>query len=150
MKPPRPIRTTLPAALLATVALGACGAPPPRARPAAPPANVAAAVAATSSVAATSAVSAVNVAPVQTDRVHIKNFDFGPQAVEVPVGATVTWVNDDAEAHTVDFRQNGGDVASGVLETGQSYSHTFTGAGDFQYICGIHTHMHGRVRVVAR
>src|SRR5207245_3922600 len=40
-------------------------------------------------------------------RVEIKHFAYGPTTLTVPVGATVTWVNEDEEPHTV--------TATGVL-----------------------------------
>lgn len=82
-----------------------------------------------------------------TPMVHISNFTFGPQALKVKVGQTVTWVNDDDIPHT---------VASGtklfkskVLDTGDSFSFTFTKAGAYPYFCSLHPHMTGRVLVSA-
>jgi plastocyanin len=77
--------------------------------------------------------------------VNIDNFVFGPQAVTVPVGASVTWTNRDDIPHTVvavdrSFR-------SKVLDTDEKFSFTFTRAGTFDYFCSIHPHMIGKVVV---
>ena len=37
-------------------------------------------------------------------QVKIDNFSFGPAALTVPVGATVTWINQDDVPHTVSAR----------------------------------------------
>jgi plastocyanin len=81
-------------------------------------------------------------APAQTD-VRIKDFAFSPQEARVAKGGTVTWTNLDSTAHTVSF--NG--VQSKVLNNGDTYSKTFNETGTFDYICGIHTYMKGKVVV---
>ncbi|GAA0297052.1 hypothetical protein GCM10009087_03580 [Sphingomonas oligophenolica] len=77
--------------------------------------------------------------------VHISNFTFGPQALKIRAGQTVTWVNDDDIPHSVvavdrSFR-------SKVLDTGERFSFTFAHAGSFAYFCGLHPHMTGSVTV---
>ncbi|MFN8516693.1 MAG: plastocyanin/azurin family copper-binding protein [Thermomicrobiales bacterium] len=76
----------------------------------------------------------------------IIDFAFDPPLVEVPVGTTVTW-RLDVGYHTVvsaDFRLN-----SPILEqVGDTYSYTFTEAGTYDYICGIHPDMLGVIKVV--
>jgi hypothetical protein len=55
------------------------------------------------------------------------------------------WTNTGQAPHTVT-----GDFAdSGILEPGQTFSHTFTETGDFSYICAIHPQMTGTIRVSA-
>ncbi|MFA6114061.1 MAG: cupredoxin family copper-binding protein [Sphingomonas sp.] len=79
--------------------------------------------------------------------VHISNFTFGPQALKVKVGQTVTWVNDDDIPHTV---ASGTKVfKSKVLDTGDTFSFTFTKAGAYAYFCSLHPHMTGKVLVSA-
>jgi plastocyanin len=75
--------------------------------------------------------------------VQIKDFTFSPQEARVARGGSVTWTNMDSAAHTVSF--NG--VQSGVLDNGDSYSKSFNETGTFDYICGIHTYMTGKVVV---
>jgi plastocyanin len=77
--------------------------------------------------------------------VRIANFTFAPATITVRPGTTVTWTNDDDIPHTV-TATNGG-FRSKVLDTGNSYSFTFTKAGEFQYFCSIHPHMTGKVIV---
>lgn len=81
----------------------------------------------------------------QTTGVTIQNYAFSPATISVPVGATVTWVNNDPVAHTASSDTGAWD--SGVIGPGASYSHTFTQAGTFTYHCHIHPFMMGVVMV---
>ena len=80
--------------------------------------------------------------------VNIDNFVFGPAALTVPVGTTVTWVNRDDIPHTVvsNDRQT---FKSKVLDTDERFSFTFTKPGEFGYFCSLHPHMVGKVIVKA-
>jgi plastocyanin len=84
-------------------------------------------------------------APTATNSVAIANFGFGPQAVVVKAGATVTWTQQDEDAHTV--TADDGSFSSQPLDHGQIYSHTFTTPGTYSYHCSIHPFMHGTVVV---
>ena len=79
--------------------------------------------------------------------IEISNFSFAPAALTVPVGTTVTWVNDDDEPHTV--VESNTLFKSHALDTGDKFSFTFTALGKFQYFCTIHAHMVGTVVVEA-
>jgi plastocyanin len=79
--------------------------------------------------------------------VKIDNFVFGPSEVVVPVGATVTWTNNDDIPHTVVAEDMS--FRSKVLDTGDSFSFTFTSAGSFAYFCSLHPHMTGKIVVRA-
>jgi LPXTG-motif cell wall-anchored protein len=70
-------------------------------------------------------------------------FRFSPSSLSVNTGDTVTWTNNGAEPHDV----TGDSLASGTLDSGQSYSHTFASAGTYSYICSIHPFMKGSVTV---
>lgn len=70
--------------------------------------------------------------------------NFGPRTVTVRVGGTVTWTNNDDEAHTA----TGDGFDSGNLNPGQTYSQTFRSAGTYDYVCSYHPDMTGAVRVV--
>ena len=98
-------------------------------------------------MAAQHAGNASNTAAVATGAVHIKNFAFSPAVVTVRVGSTVVWTNDDSIQHDVTF--DGGGIASSVLNHNDTYSHTFSTAGTYHYICSIHPFMHGTVIVTA-
>jgi len=79
--------------------------------------------------------------------VTIADFSFTPASITIHVGDTVTWTNHGPSAHTA--TANNGSFNTGVLQKGQSASHTFTTAGTFAYICSIHPFMHGTVVVLA-
>jgi plastocyanin len=79
--------------------------------------------------------------------IEITNFSFAPAALTVPVGTTVTWVNEDDEPHTVVDSDTL--FKSHALDTGDKFSFTFTTPGKFQYFCTIHAHMVGMVVVEA-
>lgn len=75
--------------------------------------------------------------------VSIKNFSFNPAALTVKKRQTVVWVNNDAVAHSIKASA----FNSGILNTGQSFSFTFNQAGSFNYSCGIHPTMKGKIIV---
>jgi plastocyanin len=70
---------------------------------------------------------------------------FSPNPVEVKVGETVTWVNDDSGRHTVTSKD--GVFDSGFMGKGQSSSFTFDKAGEYPYHCEPHPSMVGTVVV---
>ena len=77
--------------------------------------------------------------------VSIVDFAFEPATIDATTGSTVVWTNDGQAPHTVT-----GDFAdSGILEPGQTFSHTFAEEGEFGYACAIHPEMVGTVRVTA-
>jgi plastocyanin len=77
--------------------------------------------------------------------VTIKNFSFGPNAITVAAGTTVTWHNSDGEPHTVVSAD--GLFRSAALDTGEAFSFKFTKAGTFKYVCTIHPRMVATVTV---
>lgn len=79
--------------------------------------------------------------------VHIKNFAYVPASVTVPSGATITFVNDDDEPHTVTATNKSFD--SEGLDTHASWNHRFAKAGTFNYFCEMHPYMKGTVIVKA-
>jgi plastocyanin len=78
-------------------------------------------------------------------KVNISGFAFDPGTVTIKVGDTVTWTNQDAAVHTVAAADQS--WKSDNLSKGASFSRTFTAAGTFAYICGVHTSMKGTVVV---
>jgi plastocyanin len=78
--------------------------------------------------------------------VEIKNFAYSPNPVEIPVGATVTWINRDTVAHTA-TAQNRGAFQSGPLDPGDRFSQSFDQPGTFDYFCEFHASMTGTVIV---
>jgi plastocyanin len=77
--------------------------------------------------------------------VKIDNFSFGPQTVTVPIGATVTWTNQDDIPHTV--VSTDGVFKSKVRDTNETFSYTFTKPGTYSYFCSVHPKMTGQVVV---
>ena len=83
-----------------------------------------------------------------TNIVTIKNYMFGPDAITVKPGTTVTWTNTDAVSHTVTADTVTSDAPSSMdIAQGQSYSYTFKVAGTYTYHCFPHPYMHGTVIV---
>jgi len=83
--------------------------------------------------------------PAAPNSVVIKGFAFDPASMTVARGTTVTWTNMDTVGHTVVAADN--TFSSETLGNGQSYSHTFNDIGIFEYKCGIHPTMSGKVTV---
>jgi plastocyanin len=87
--------------------------------------------------------------PASTDiagnQVTIQNFSFGPGALTVSAGTTVTWTNSDSVTHTVTAMD--GSFDSSNLEPGQQFSFTFSLPGTYTYHCSIHPFMTGQVVV---
>ncbi len=84
--------------------------------------------------------------------VSISGFAFDPPALQVKVGTTVTWTNNDPTTHQLvtDPSQAGTGLSvpdSQPLSQGQSYTFTFSQAGTWKYICRIHPSMAGTVTV---
>jgi len=80
------------------------------------------------------------------------NKGFTPDNITVVLGvnSTVTWTNNDASIHTITSTTVPPGAApfdSGYLNTGASYSHTFTTPGVYEYHCTIHPWMTGFVIV---
>jgi plastocyanin len=85
------------------------------------------------------------VAAESTVTVDIKSFAFAPKDVTVAPGTRIVWTNRDDTPHTVTATDR--TFASPGLDTGDTFEHTFTAAGDFSYICTVHPYMGGVVHV---
>ena len=87
---------------------------------------------------------------------------YDPPLINIIVGDTITWYNDDREAHTVtsgegpgrfgwmdnrDFGTPDGIFDSDMFQPGDSWSYTFNEPGNFSYFCIIHPWMEGIVVV---
>ena len=77
---------------------------------------------------------------------------FIPSTVTIDMGGEVTWVNDDAAAHTVTsgvLADGGPDGVfdSGLLSPETSFSHKFEEIGEYPYFCLVHPWMEGLVIV---
>lgn len=95
--------------------------------------------------------STVNQPAVVTDAlevtVEIRNFAFEPGNLEIPAGATVTWVNRDAAPH--DATADDKSWKTETLDRGERGSVTFDRPGEYFYYCSIHPSMQARVLVRA-
>jgi plastocyanin len=80
----------------------------------------------------------------ETIAVSIDNFTFTPVEIKAKVGDTVTWTNHDDIPHTI---VSAGKFRSKTLDTDNSFSFTFTAAGDYKYFCSLHPHMTGLIKV---
>jgi len=80
----------------------------------------------------------------QNAEVKIDNFSFGPAALTVSAGSTVTWTNRDDIPHTVVCA---GKFRSKTMDTDGTFSFTFTAPGEYKYFCSLHPHMTGAVKV---
>lgn len=75
---------------------------------------------------------------------------FSPNPVQVRVGTTVTWTNNDVEPHTVNAGENA--TPSGLFDSyvppARTFEHTFLEAGEYPYFCILHPNMVGTVVVL--
>ncbi|HKY11362.1 MAG TPA: plastocyanin/azurin family copper-binding protein, partial [Nitrososphaera sp.] len=80
---------------------------------------------------------------------------YSPNPIQVSVGTTVTWTNNDSQPHTVtsgsngqpDNKFNSSPNFTPLLNPGQTFSFTFTEAGEYPYFCLLHPNMVGTVNV---
>ena len=82
------------------------------------------------------------------DELIIKDFAYEPVDVKVKVGDTVTWTNQDGASHTVTSVESAPvKIDSGLFGKGESFSYTFTEAGQYDYYCEPHPYMKGTIVV---
>lgn len=78
---------------------------------------------------------------------------FNPQTVDISVGQSVTWNNDDSVGHTatsgkITDNQTGTVFDSGLIDSGKSYvSPPFKASGTYSYFCQVHPWMAGKIVV---
>ncbi|HET6550331.1 MAG TPA: plastocyanin/azurin family copper-binding protein [Solirubrobacter sp.] len=75
--------------------------------------------------------------------VELTGSTFQPGAIDLKVGETVTFVNQDEIAHTATSDA----FDSGTLEAGAKFSFTATKAGQIAYVCNFHPGMTGTINV---
>src|SRR5690606_20056165 len=84
----------------------------------------------------------------ETDRVVIKDYEYGPKTITVKAGTKVTWTNQDSVEHTVTTESGApAKIDSGTFGKGESFSFTFEKAGTYEYFCEPHPYMKGTVVV---
>ena len=69
------------------------------------------------------------------NEVIIRGRAFIPDPITVTAGTTVTWINQDAEDHSVDSEDG---LFDGDLAPGDSFSSTFNEPGTYTYYCELH------------
>ena len=76
---------------------------------------------------------------------------YSDREVWVEAGSAVTWINGDADVHTVTSgnlaRGPDGLFDSGLMEPGSAFEHTFGRPASYPYYCGLHPWMAGAVHV---
>jgi plastocyanin len=79
---------------------------------------------------------------------------YDPPLLQVPVGSTVQWTNNDIIAHTITSGSSDGLAGipdgifdSGYINAGETWTHTFNEAGSFPYFCIPHPWMRAAVVV---
>jgi len=70
-------------------------------------------------------------APSGETQLTIDNFTFKPDAVTVPVGTRIVWLNDDDIPHSI--VETTGKFHSPALDTEDKFSFTFDKAGSYEY-----------------
>lgn len=93
----------------------------------------------------TPAVAAAATAAADVTAINVVDFSFDPATLEIPVGTTVRWTNNDTAVHTITAED--GSFISEDLQQGDSFEFTFTTAGTFPYVCGIHPSMTASITV---
>jgi len=73
--------------------------------------------------------------------VPMKDFKFAPAVVNVAVGDTVTWINQDTEPHNVAILEGPELNVSPEQKKGEKWSMTFTRPGRYHYYCEYHPNM---------
>ena len=93
----------------------------------------------------------VSIAPGSSSPSNDKFYD--PDPINVAMGATVTWTNDDTTLHTVTSGSpesgaaSGSEFDSSYLAASKTFQHAFASAGTFDYYCTLHPFMVGKVVV---
>lgn len=82
-----------------------------------------------------------------TVNVSIVELAFQPSTINVQLLDTVVWTNNGDLPHTVTSDGGAGPLSSSTLNTGGTYSFTFTSEGTFDYHCTFHPSMTGSVVV---
>ncbi len=77
--------------------------------------------------------------------VRISDFQYSPTSITVPIGSTVTWINDGPSAHTATSSDARFDT--GLLKSGEQATAEFKQVGNFEYVCTLHPNMSGTVVV---
>ena len=86
-------------------------------------------------------------AAASTKSVEAMGYKFTPATLSIAVGDTVTWTNHDSAPHNVVISDGPVKFTSPTLNTGDTYTYTFTVAGKYDYYCSIHPDMQASITV---
>jgi plastocyanin len=81
----------------------------------------------------------------KTHTVTIQGMKFVPANLEVKVGDTVVWKNEDIVSHTATSNRKSFD--SGEIKAGMSWKHIAGKKGSYAYICTYHPTMKGELTI---
>jgi plastocyanin len=91
---------------------------------------------------------------IEPDAADMGDKAFNPSIVDIKVGDSIVWTNNDPVIHTIveaspsstSVPVNG--FNSEFLKQGMTFKHTFDKSGIFNYYCSVHPTMIGKVVVV--
>jgi len=75
--------------------------------------------------------------------IKISDFAFNPSETTIKTGASVKWTNEDSTTHDI----KSATFESPKLAPSQSYLRKFIETGTYEYSCGIHPSMTGKIIV---
>lgn len=75
----------------------------------------------------------------------VSNFAFEPASITTGRGSTITWINQDAVAHTVTAVD--GSFDSGSIAPGDSFTQRFDKMKSYSYTCSFHPQMKGTLNI---
>jgi plastocyanin len=84
--------------------------------------------------------------PAVAATIHIADGKFEPRKIDIAVGGSVTWINDDVASHNVKFLEPS-TFNSGIIKPAATWTQTFASAGTYDYYCDFHNSMKGSVVV---
>ena len=84
-------------------------------------------------------------ATIVLDSSTLGNKSYKPNPIEIPVGNSVVWTNDDLVSHSVTAIK--GEFDSNILHAGKVFKHNFDEVGVYDYYCMLHPSMVGRILV---
>lgn len=90
---------------------------------------------------AISAACAPSISAAETHIVEINGMAFTPAALDVAVGDTVTWINNDVVPHTATAAD--GSFDSRAIDQGGQWSLVIESSGSLDYVCTFHPRMSG-------
>ncbi len=81
--------------------------------------------------------------PARAATVILKDFAFEPAELHVKAGQTVTFANDDQEAHAIVADDKS--FASGAIDPRATWRHAFASPGRYRLHCDYHPYMHATI-----